>query len=72
MKKLTREMLVIERKNGGQKCKTCPFYQNKKLTCRGDELNGDLADQIDLEFPLAGSACVYNSITLKPEYNGLD
>ena len=66
-------MLIIEPKEGGQKCKTCPFEQNEKLTCKSTELNGGLASQIDSEFVFKGElACNYHSITIKPEYNGMD
>lgn len=71
MKKLTREMLIIKRKNGGQKCKTCPFAIGAvyATSCCENEINGKLFETINHEFD---GGCLTHSITLKPEYNGID
>ena len=65
MKKLTREMLVIESNKDGQDCITCPFNQNG---CLIGELNNALRVKIESEFGGGRSICFTNSITLKPEF----
>ena len=65
--KLTREMLDINPKEGGQDCETCPFNINGVSTCIPEGENYDLSVSIDREsnrYP----TCSYHSIQLKTEY----
>ena len=71
MKKLTREMLIIEPTDNEQYCDTCPFSQERQTCLRG-EINYDLCNNIGFEFNKGVLICTTNSITLKPEYNGAD
>lgn len=65
MKKLTREMLIIEPKECEQKCKTCPFMQ-KTQTCLIDEINHELFEQINSDINNGLLFCETHSITIKP------
>lgn len=70
MKKLTIDMLIIEPKEGGQSCDTCPLGQNN-IEVDGVIYN-NACKQIDYELNIGDWVCFAHSITLKPEYNGLD
>lgn len=64
-------MLIIEPKEGGQDCNTCPFLQIRQ-TCLTRSINYNLHNQITKEFNCRLAFCLTHSITLKPEYNGMD
>lgn len=70
MKILTLDMLIIKPKEGGQKCDTCPLMQSK-LSIDG-KIYDSACTQIDYELSHDDWICFTHSITLKPEYNGLD
>lgn len=65
-------MLVIEFIGKDQDCDYCPFYQNFTLTCVKGQINYDLCNKLGFEFNKGMLICTNHSITLKPEYNGLD
>lgn len=66
-------MLIIEPSENGQECFTCPFRKGVIQTCREDELNHDLSNQLDDEYGCRlVPICFGHSITIKPEYNGMD
>lgn len=59
-------MLLIEPSENGQRCDTCPLWQNNI------EVDGVIYDnackQIDYELNIGDWACFAHSITIKPEF----